>query len=63
MSERTHERLSDIEHDARAMLLGRWYEKRTHTYAVAGQLHIDADTLETVDFIEWCRRFDGKYDR
>lgn len=41
-------KLTSDEHRARAMLLGRWYADKSHTYFKRGDAHphIDADTLE-----------------
>lgn len=43
-------KLTAEEHHARAMLMGRWYASRVHSYFNKNKtpMHIDADTLEPI---------------
>lgn len=52
------QKLTPKEHEARAMLMGLWYDKTTHTYCdeTFEFMDIDADTLEIVSMDELIKR-------
>ena len=52
------QKLTSEEHEARAMLMGLWYDKATHTYCdeTFERMDIDADTLKVVSMDELIER-------
>lgn len=57
-------KLTRDEHIARAMLMGRWYADKTHSYFMRGDRHphIDADTLQSLKGREVYERFKARSD-